>query len=266
MVVVTGENDVIVCDEGAGDLQVTIPAGTYFWRNDDSAADMVKVLKTALDAGLTHTYTVGMGSVFVAGTKVGILSFGTASSSFDVQWNDALTTVPAYWFGFDVATYSSTLVAGVGHVVASPWYVGRTWFPEQEWVDQKYTQPTYHGSQQEMSDGSFDTQFFGRRYDRDILLDLLPLNKCFQEFESSIQEAFIGQDITTHRPSDFIAAGERFEFCPDYQDKTGALTNAAVRSAYKPRGEKFVSNQEMVIPSGLVNLHNLWLLMSEWVE
>lgn len=266
MTIVTGENDEIVFDEldGAGDVTVTIPDGTYYWRNDGSADDMRVVLQTAMNTDLTGTYTIGMGAAVIAGTSVGVLTMATASGDFQVEWDNGNTTANPAWFGFASATYVATNPAS--WIVQSPYYVGRTWFPEQEWVDQEYTQPVYNVSQQIMADGSIDTQQWGVRYDRDILLDVLPLNKVWQEYEDKVQEAFVGQNATTERPSDWIAAGECFEFCPDYTDRDGVLTNEGVYSKYKPRGGDFLSRQEFVVPTGLVNRFNIWIRMTEYVE
>ena len=59
-VVITTSNNRIVINEGGGDLNADIPAGTYYLRGDGASGDLCKAIADALDAAGSGPYSVGV--------------------------------------------------------------------------------------------------------------------------------------------------------------------------------------------------------------
>jgi len=213
--VIDSSNDTFDFNEGVGGLVCDIPDGTYFWRGDRSATDMALVLETALETAGLHSYTVTL-------SGAGLVTITDNTGTVNLDWTSG--DVDREWFGFNWA------LTGFAASHTSDFQVGRSWYPEQVFVADSRQRPVYGGSQQRMADGSIDTQRWSEHWLQDILIDMLPARKVWQAEEVREQEAWNAGTGSEPRPSEFVADGERFEFCPDFSAVAaggggGALTN-----------------------------------------
>lgn len=86
--IVTGVNDTIVFDEGAGNLTATLAAGTYFLRGDGTSDDLANEIESAMTtAGGTYTvnvymYTTNNATEFLLQKSTGTFKLSLANSTF----------------------------------------------------------------------------------------------------------------------------------------------------------------------------------------
>jgi len=87
VLIIAGVNDGIRCNDGSW-FTAEIAAGTYFISGDDSATDLLKAIKTAMDAVGTGTWTIALTSA----NKVQFTCDTAASDPWAIDMDNAATT------------------------------------------------------------------------------------------------------------------------------------------------------------------------------
>ena len=86
--IVTGENDTFAVDDtGGGDVDVVIPAGTYYLTNDGTDSDLLQVIEDQMNATLVRTYALSTTNIsFGADSDLNIRVNMSAGGSYTVTW------------------------------------------------------------------------------------------------------------------------------------------------------------------------------------
>lgn len=199
-VVLTASNNTINITTGATTEDVTIAAGTYFWRGDGTAAD----LKTALFAAL-NTNTGGGVYAGSLGIDLGIVVSCTVA--FSLNWAAGTTTADSTIFGFLAANKGDALVP---YVVLSDHLVLYAWTPYPLIsLDGTNATPKYRAAvATAMSDRERTARWGPKRQRKEITVDLLPPSRVFLDRETLVGEAF-------ERFWVLAGDGTRFEFAPN---------------------------------------------------
>lgn len=120
-----------VAHSTAGDIDITIPAGTYWHSADDSSSDLLKVIVDLLDAasgGITWTIQIygvdGLSSSSIAEGRVRIVA---SAGTFTLEYSDTVnTTLPSGILGHTGTTDASS----TGSVYVSDYVHQWGWYPQ----------------------------------------------------------------------------------------------------------------------------------------
>lgn len=237
----TGVNDTLHLHTNALDDDVVVAAGTYYFRNDGTAGDLVKAFQNALNTN-THggTYVVTL-------LSTGVMHV-TCNLAFALRWNDGPTTLPKATFGFNGNTGST----GVPYQCDSTNQVQNIWVPEQPYIRDTEDQPNYNVAMASSLDGHLRHLSHGVVYTREIEIDILPPNKVWIASEVEVNESF-------ERCYAALAAGEVFEFCRDW------IAHPSVYTQYQINDEDWIKTWPLVIPTQLILLYTLTIKMQKVV-
>jgi len=243
-IVLDASNNGIRCQKAGGVVVLAaIAAGTYWWRDDATAADLCKALTAALDDAMGATFSCAL-------SIDGILTISHDATEFTIFWGAADTTVADAVFGFDDVGQSSVALS-----MSSDFQVGRSWWPELAYLDDTETRPIYRSSQVSVVDGKTYSLQWAERFERSIVFDSLPAWKVFEEEErvGNEQEALLAQSAATERPSLWWAKGEEFEFCPDVSLAPGTYTRMV------PIGKEFMErmSSDLATPPGMIRRYDI---------
>lgn len=209
-------NNTFQIDEG-GALNVTIPAGTYYWLGDGTASDLCAVLKTALDLAGALTYTVTLATT-------GLLSIA-ATGAWTLLFSTGVHLLDPLWLGFTDADHAS---AGGANTVTGTMQVQSLYCPEQAYIEDTESCPVYSVAHAWSMSGRNVGLAYGSRTFRAISIDQLPPRKVFAAEEVRTYESF--QRVFLR-----IASGVPFYFTPD-------VATPATRSLYVLRDPRWANS------------------------
>lgn len=124
-IVIDSTNKAIRFKEAAATVTLLLAEGTYYLRGDGSADDLLKILKTAIDAaGATNTYTVAVAWSADPSAVAAVITITQAGgATFQFLWADALTTFDPTLLGFARTNTADNTSAKTS-----------TWSPAAAWV------------------------------------------------------------------------------------------------------------------------------------
>ena len=152
-------NKAIVLDAGAGDVTATIAEGSYYWSLDDEADDFAKVLKTALDAATSKTFTVNIVAVDVSNPTLsdGRIKLSINTGDFTLKLDDAATTLDPRVIGWSEDSSNPTSASSL---LYSDYNHRYGFYPQVQVYDADVPRATVTASQETTTGGYIDSVFW----------------------------------------------------------------------------------------------------------
>lgn len=205
-VLITAANDTLGITHHAGPpiaATMDIPDGTYFWRYDGTAADLVQVFTVALGVAAG-----GMGWVVSLDSQARMVVEGDFPFSF--LWATGGGDASAALFGFSGADCNAVLIGGT-YFLTSDFQVGNYWSPGQIIVDASNLVPGYRAMQAvAMNDRQRVARWGPKRQRQSVTCDLVPPERVYLARETLTT----GTNQAFERFWIAVGDGTRFEYCP----------------------------------------------------